>query len=131
MFAIGAASRMTGVNIETIRYYERIGLAPKPARSDGGRREYDGDDIKRLRFIRRARDLGFSIDDIRALLTISDSGGACKDAQSIAARHRDEVRRRVKALKRLDRILTDAAARCGRASRGCPVIDTLAEEDAT
>ena len=130
MFAIGVTSRMTGVNVETIRYYERIGLAPKPARSDGGRREYDGDDVKRLRFIRRARDLGFSIGDIRALLKISDSAGACKDAQSIAARHSDDVRRRIKALRKLDRILTDAAARRGRVSRGCPIIYTLAEGDA-
>ncbi|MEK7265008.1 MAG: helix-turn-helix domain-containing protein, partial [Pseudomonadota bacterium] len=115
MTTIGDVSALTGVNIETIRYYERIGLVPKPPRTEGGRRAYADADAKRLRFIRRARDLGFSIDDIRALLQLADSGGACKGAQEIAVRHRDDVRDKIKTLKRLDRILTDAAVQCGRA----------------
>ncbi|HBS31525.1 MAG TPA: transcriptional regulator [Parvularcula sp.] len=127
MTTIGDVSALTGVNIETIRYYERIGLVPKPPRTEGGRRAYADADAKRLRFIRRARDLGFSIDDIRALLQLADSGGACKGAQEIAVRHRDDVRDKIKTLKRLDRILTDAAVQCGRAERGCPIIDTLVE----
>lgn len=127
MTTIGDVSVLTGVNIETIRYYERIGLVPKPPRTEGGRRAYADADAKRLRFIRRARDLGFSIDDIRALLQLADSGGACKGAQEIAVRHRDDVRDKIKTLKRLDRILTDAAAQCGRTTRGCPIIDTLVE----
>lgn len=127
MTTIGALSVRTGVHIETIRYYERIGLVPKPPRTAGGRRVYAEKDAKRLAFIRRARDLGFSVDDIRALMRLADSGGACKDAQKIAVQHRDDIREKLKALKRLDRILTNAADRCAGASSGCPIIETLVE----
>jgi MerR family mercuric resistance operon transcriptional regulator len=74
--AIGELSRRTGCNIETIRYYERIGLLPKPRREKGGRfRRYDSDDIARLTFIRRARQLGFTLDDVRGLLRLAASEG--------------------------------------------------------
>ena len=74
---IGDVSEKTQVNIETIRYYERIGLVPAPPRTAGGRRQYDSAGIARLQFIRRARKLGFSIDEIRALLAMTDGGAAC------------------------------------------------------
>jgi MerR family mercuric resistance operon transcriptional regulator len=125
MIAIGVLSVRTGVHIETIRYYERIGLVPRPARTDGGRRTYGEEDAKRLAFVRRARELGFSVDDVRTLLRLADSSGACKDAQEIAVRHRDEVREKIKALRRLNRILTNAADQCVSATRGCPIIETL------
>ena len=70
--AIGALSRRTGVNIETVRYYERIGLLPPPARSEGGHRLYGGGHLMRLNFVRRARDLGFTLDEIRALLELAE-----------------------------------------------------------
>src|SRR3546814_908405 len=73
-YGIGTLSGRTGVNIETIRYYERIGVMPKPPRSVGGQRVYDAGHLKRLAFIRRSRELGFSLDEIRALLRLVDGG---------------------------------------------------------
>src|SRR3546814_11826584 len=80
--AIGALSRRTGVNIETVRYYERIGLLPPPARSGGGHRLYGGGHLMRLNFVRRARDVGFTLDEIRALLAPADK----RDRPSAEAR---------------------------------------------
>ncbi len=114
------------MNIETIRYYERIGLMNKPARTEGGRRAYGEKEAQRLGFIRRSRDLGFSIDDICALLRLADTNGACGDAKAFALAHLNPVRAKLTALKRLERILTETAARCGRAAGGCAIIETLA-----
>src|SRR6516225_10555571 len=86
--AVGELSRLTGCNIETIRYYERIGLLPKPRREKGGRfRRYDRDDVARLRFIRRARQLGFTLDEVRALLRLARGDGehVRAEARGIAA----------------------------------------------
>lgn len=90
---IGELSRRTGCNIETIRYYERIGLLPAPARSAGRYRVYQTTDVRRLAFIRRARELGFTLDAVRALLALSDDGcAACPEARQLAAGHLAEVR---------------------------------------
>jgi len=85
---IGELSRRTGCNIETIRYYERITLLPPPVRSAGGYRVYETADVRRLAFIRRARELGFTLDEVRALLALSenDRQGACTEARELAAR---------------------------------------------
>ena len=72
MYSIGDLSRRTGVNIETVRYYERIGLIPAPARSEGGHRLYGGGHLLRLNFVRRARDLGFTLNEVRALLDLAE-----------------------------------------------------------
>lgn len=83
--SIGELSRRTGVHIETIRYYEKIGMLPKPRRTGGGRRAYGPDQTRLLAFIRRARELGFSLDEIRALLAIEQSNdGSCAEVRSIA-----------------------------------------------
>jgi MerR family mercuric resistance operon transcriptional regulator len=125
---IGDLSAQTGVNIETVRYYERIGLIPAPPRSAGGRRVFVGGDVQRLSFIRRARELGFSIDDIRSLLEVAKGAGACKDAYELAVRHRDAVRANIRDLRRLERKLSEAADRCSRGSTsGCAVIDALSQ----
>lgn len=124
-FAIGALSRRAGVNIETIRYYERIGVMPKPPRSDGGRRLYDSASARRLGFIRRARELGFSIEEVRALLRLAEDGG-CAEVHALTLRHRDGVRAKIADLKRLDRALTATAAQCEEDERGpCPIIEAL------
>ena len=73
-FPIGQLSRRSGVNIETIRFYERVGILPKPPRSQGGHRLYDEAHEKRLHFVRRSRELGFSLDEIRGLLRLVDGG---------------------------------------------------------
>lgn len=123
---IGALSEQTGVNIETVRYYERIGLIPPAHRSAGGRRVFDTDDVQRLSFIRRARQLGFSTDEIRSLLDVAKGARACKDAHALAVKHRDAVRASIRDLRRLERTLTEAANRCSKgASPGCAIVEAL------
>jgi MerR family mercuric resistance operon transcriptional regulator len=124
---IGALSDQTGVNIETIRYYERIALTPKPPRSANGRRVYDAAAARRLAFIRRARTLGFAIDDIRALLAMADGGGCCADVYALTQRRLDDINAKIDDLRRMQRVLTETAERCSRdASPECPIIDALA-----
>src|SRR3546814_16082892 len=92
MYAIGGAARKSGVTVETIRYYERGRIVPPPDRSASGRRLYDPAGIMRLRFVRRCRDLGLSIADIRTLLVFCEEGGnACSDVQAISERHLDAI----------------------------------------
>ena len=124
---IGKLSRRTGCNIETIRYYERIGLLPAPARSAGRYRVYGPGDIRRLTFIRRARELGFTLDAVRALLTLSDNGGAaCAEVREVAASHLAEVRAKIADLQAMENILADAVQRCAAGEvPGCPIIDAL------
>lgn len=125
-FTIGRLSRETGVNVETIRYYERIGLMPKPQRSDGGRRLYDVAASRQMGFIRRARELGFSIDEIRTLIALSNGKGRCADVHSLTVSHLGDVRAKIVDLKKLERTLAKAAERCARdASQDCPIIDAL------
>ncbi len=125
MASIGEASGGSGVKIETIRYYERIGIMPRPKRGANGRRDYDEKALARLAFIRRARDLGFSLDDIRVLLTLADAKAPCREAHALTTRHRDAVRAKIRALRRLDKTLTETANRCARAPAPCPIIEAL------
>ena len=125
-FAIGRLSAETGVNIETIRYYERIGLMAKPPRSNGGRRLYDAAASRQLGFIRRARELGFSIDEIRTLIVLSGGKGRCADVHALTTQHLGDVRAKISDLKRLERTLAKTAELCARdASPDCPIIDAL------
>src|SRR3954462_13714226 len=111
-FAIGELSRRTGCNIETVRYYERIGLLPKPSRR-GIYRRYNGSDVKRLTFVRRARELGFTLDDIRALLTLATGGqNVCGDVREIAAAHLTEIQAKIADLRALERVLAQAVRAC-------------------
>jgi MerR family mercuric resistance operon transcriptional regulator len=124
---IGELSRRTGGNIETIRYYERIGLLPVPDRA-GRYRRYGAADLRRLIFIRRARDLGFTLDEVRALLRLSEASGepTCADVREVAARHLAEVRTKLAALEAMERTLAEAVRRCDAGEvPGCPLIDTL------
>jgi MerR family mercuric resistance operon transcriptional regulator len=120
-------SRRTGCHIETIRYYEGIGLMPAPRRSQGGHRLYDEEQLKRLTFIRRARELGFSLREIRGLLALVDGGNySCRQVEALTLEHLDEVRSKITDLKKLERTLADIASQCngGRVPE-CPVIDAL------
>lgn len=127
---IGALSKRTGCNIETIRYYERIGLMPHPARTDGGHRLYGEDLARRLGFVRRGRELGFTLDQIRTLLGLVDGRRyTCAQVKRITIEHLDEVRRKVADLGKIERVLTDMAGQCdGGAVPLCPVIDALFDE---
>ena len=126
-FSIGAVSKATGVNIETIRYYERIRIAPKPPRTTGGHRIYDGEHIKRLTFIRRGRELGFTLDQVRTLLGLADgSGDACAQVKSLTLDHLADIEQRITDLQRLQGVLSAHAAKCvGEQAPACPLIDTL------
>ena len=126
---IGELSRLTGCNIETIRYYERIALLPVPERNAGRYRIYDATDVRRLGFIRRARELGFTLDEVRALLALSAHDGqeTCVEVRELAARHLAEVRGKIADLWAMERVLADAVRRCSAGERpGCPIIDTIA-----
>ena len=125
--AIGALSKHTGTNIETIRYYERVGLLPAPARSSGGYRLYGTDQLKRLSFIRRARALGFSVAEVRTLLTLADQRRRpCAEVRGVAAAHLEDVKGKIADLKAMERVLADTIARCEAGSGShCPMIDAL------
>ncbi len=125
--SIGSLSQRTGCNIETIRYYERIGLMPEPPRTAGGHRCYGKSHERRLGFIRRCRELGFSIEEIRVLLGLVDGGDyTCGEVKAVADRHLDDVRRKIADLKKLERTLKDVGLACdGSQVPECPIIDAL------
>jgi MerR family mercuric resistance operon transcriptional regulator len=126
---IGELSRRTGCNIETIRYYERIGLMPAPPRR-GRYRSYGGGDVVRLGFVRRARELGFTFNEVRALLGLAAGGDAtCAEVRDLATVHLKDVRARIADLKRMERVLADSVRACDAGQEpGCPLIDTLYAE---
>ena len=124
---IGRLAEANGVNLETVRYYERIGLMPEPERTSGGHRLYGAAEARRLAFIRRARELGFPLENIRALLALNDAEDiSCAQVRDIAGIHLDDVDRKIEDLKRLRRILAKAVDACpGEGGDGCPVLDLL------
>ena len=124
---IGALSKRSGVNIETIRYYERVKMLAPPPRTASGRRVYDTTDLRILIFIRRSRELGFSLDQIRALLRLGGPGKAsCREVREVAARHLADIRTKLDDLKKLERLLSKTVARCsGKTAPDCPVLDIL------
>ena len=123
---IGELSRRTAVNIETIRYYERIGLLASPPRTRSGRRVFGTESCRTLAFIKRSRELGFGLEDIRTLLTLRDSQGACKDVKAIAERHLQDVQAKMRDLVKLESVLSAAVARCpDDQSTDCPVLESL------
>lgn len=126
-FSIGELSKRSDVNIETIRYYEKIGVMPAPGRSAGGYRIYGADHLKRLSFVRRSRQLGFSLNEIRELLRLVDGHAyTCAEVQALTLNHLAEIRRKITDLKRLKRVMADMAAQCsGERVPECVVIDAL------
>lgn len=130
--AIGRLAKDTGTNIETIRYYERIGLLPAPARSPGGYRLYGTNQFKRLNFVRRARALGFSIGEVRTLLKLADERKRpCAEARVVAEAHLADVRTKIADLKAMERVLKETVARCADGTGPhCPLIDALSRDAA-
>jgi MerR family mercuric resistance operon transcriptional regulator len=130
--SIGELSRRARCNIDTIRYYERIGLLPSAIRSAGRYRLYGVDDVRRLTFVRRARELGFKLDEVRALLKLaSDRGNTCAQARKLAAGHLADIRAKIADLQTIERVLATTVRRCGAARRvHCPVIEVLAGNQA-
>ena len=123
-------ARRTGANLETVRYYEKVGLLPPPPRTASGYRSYDGAHERRPGFVLRARELGFSLEEIRALLRLADEREQpCAEASVLAATHLADVRAKIADLKRMERVLKDVVAQCGDGTRlDCPLIETLFRE---
>ena len=127
---IGAVSRATGINIETIRYYERIGLLPVPPRTRGNYRAYTSAEQKRLNFVRRTRNLGFSIDEIRALLRLSDEADTdCCEVTKIAQSHLGETERKIADLQALADELRSLITSCsgGVSVVNCRIIEAFGQ----
>ncbi|MBN8980940.1 MAG: helix-turn-helix domain-containing protein [Rhizobiales bacterium] len=124
---IGQLANGTGINIETIRYYEREGLISAPLRTSGGHRAYEGQHVQRLAFIRRSRELGFSLNDVRKLLQLADNGAMCTTAaKELTARHLEDVRGKIKSLKKLEKALATIATACAPGeSFPCPILEAL------
>ena len=125
--SIGKLSQLTGVNIETIRYYEKVKVLPVASRAENGRRMYGPTERRILAFVRRSRELGFSLDEVRALLRLGGPEKAsCREVREIAAHHLDDIRAKIGDLRKLERLLTKTVAQCtGTTAPECPVLDIL------
>ena len=123
----GELARRTGCNLETVRYYEKIGLMPDPGRTGSGYRQYEENHADRLRFIIRGRELGFSIEGIKGLLGLVDRQEvSCADVKAIAQLHLEDIRRKLADLRRMERVLAETTRCCSGAEvPECPLIDTL------
>ncbi len=130
-FTRGDLARVTGCNIETIRYYEKTGLLPDPPRTNAGYRIYSAAHATRLRFILRARELGFSMEDIRGLMGLEDGAApTCAEVKERTERHLADVRARIEDLQRIEFVLAETAGRCsGDDVPDCPVLDTIGSLD--
>ena len=126
-FTTGQLSKHTGCHIETIRYYERIGILPAPSRSAGGRRQFTTTHMKRLMFIRRSRMLGFRLDEIRELLRlVDDDNHTCEEVELLTESHIRDVKIKIRDLGKIKRVLETMASRCaGGVVPACPIIEVL------
>lgn len=124
---IGELASRTGVHIETVRYFEKVGMLIKPDRTRGGRRVYAELHVRALNFIKRARELGFSPAEVRAILSLGGPEAACCDeVRQIAIHHLEQVRRKMEALARIESLLTSTVERCsGGHFPDCPIIEMM------
>ncbi|GGN51170.1 transcriptional regulator [Novosphingobium indicum] len=120
-------ARKTGCNLETIRYYEKVGLLPAPPRSANGYRVYSPELVQRLQFILRARDLGYAMEEIRSLLSLTDTGAqTCGEVMMRTRSHLDDVRRHISDLQKIENTLAITLSKCtGGDVPECPVLDAL------
>ena len=131
ILSIGLLSTQTNCKVETIRYYEKIGIFPKPPRTEGGHRVYSENHLKRLVFIRRGRELGFSLEDIRTLLKLIDGGAnTCQQVEAITLHHIGNIHQKILDLKKLEKILATISSQCeGGVVPECPILDALFEQN--
>ncbi|PXX47079.1 MerR family transcriptional regulator [Undibacterium pigrum] len=128
---IGMLSSQTDCSVPTIRYYEKIGLLPSPGRATNGHRYYRDDDLKRLTFIRRCRDFGFPIDEVRELVDLFEDGDrACLEVRDMAQARLDDIRAKLEEMKQLEASLASFVCSCNEAcgggqTRDCVIIDDL------
>lgn len=125
----GELARRTGVNGETIRYFERVGILSEPSRTAGGHRIYNQSHVRTLSFVRRARGLGFTPQDVKAILQLGGPGVAsCADIREIAAHHLEQVRQKIAGLQQIERLLSGTIEQCPcGAEPECAVIDMIEE----
>lgn len=125
--SIGALSKLTSCNVETIRYYEKVGLLPEPPRTVGGHRLYSNIHARRLGFIRRGRELGFTLAEIRLLLRLADGDEYnCGMIKDVTLHHLQNVKDKIRDLKKLERTLTAISNACqGGIAPECPIIEVL------
>ena len=123
----GELAKRTGCHLETIRYYESAGLMPAPARTDAGHRVYDRDQERRLRFILRARELGFTVEEVKSLLNLVDrSALSCGEMHELTLAHIAGIRQKIADLRRLEKTLVAVSAQCARGDAPeCPIVDAL------
>lgn len=126
---IGRLAGAAGVNVETVRFYQRSGLIDEPARPDSGYRTYKTGDVRRIRFIKRAQLLGFTLDEITSLLKLEGSR-TCADTRNLAARKLSMVEAKLADLLAMKNALDEMVARCdsGNGKGGCPIIQALVED---
>lgn len=126
---IGTLAAAAGVGVETVRYYQRRRLLDEPRRAPGSVRRYGDEALARLRFIRHAQDLGFSLDEVGELLAL-DEGRECDEARRIASAKLASVRERLARLRRIERALAEQVRACerSRAPQRCPLIEALAHD---
>ena len=127
---VGQLARAAAVNVETVRYYQRIGLLSLPDRDYGSIRRYLADDLKRIRFIKRAQKLGFSLDEVALLLGLSD-GRHCAQTKALAEKKLAVVKEKIADLAAIQKALKGLVTKCSKGSRGCgcPIIDALIEDE--
>lgn len=133
MLTRGRLATRTGCNIETIRYYEKIGLIPAPARTASGYRVYSDEDLRRLNFIQRARELGFSGGQIRGLLELSEAGSnkTRADVKALTQAHIDEISLKIKDLQKMRKRLSQISSFCDGSSQSastCPILESLFDD---
>jgi Cu(I)-responsive transcriptional regulator len=128
--SIGVLAQQTGCTVPTIRYYEEIGLLPQSPRTDAGRRTYDSGAVSRLTFIRRCRDFGFSIEQVRELVGLSDDPDRpCSEVRDIAAGHLSQLREKLSELQALEKSMAAFVRSCDTACAGGAVLDcTILDE---
>ncbi len=129
MMTIGRLADEAGVHLETIRYYQQLGLMPRPARPAGSIRRYGGDAVSRLRFIKRAQELGFSLDEVKLLLTLS-VGEHCAETRTLAEQKASLVEKKISDLRSIQAALNKLIHACGsgKQGRGCAIIENLSRE---
>jgi MerR family copper efflux transcriptional regulator len=129
-FTIGKLADQAGVGIDTVRFYERRGLLPKPQRTAAGYRLYDEASISRIRFVRRAKQLGFTLDEIEILLQLQDKGGRKSEVKSITTRKLAQIDAKIADLSRMREVLTALASECSGQGNiaTCPIIEAIAED---
>lgn len=127
---IGTLADRTGTNAATIRYYEEIDLLPAPDRQDGNQRRYSDEDVRRLTFIRRCRDFGFPIEQVRKLVSlVQDQSRSCTEARDLAQTHLTDIRAKLRELKALESTIAQFVASCDAQCAGGPGPDCVILDD--